>query len=185
MISYSDLKRGIVLELDGEPWQVIEYQHTKMQQQAPTLTLRIKHLKTGQVLERKLPGHRPLQLAQVDHREAQYLYGEDGLYNFMDQETFDQYPVGDEQIGDAKNYLIEGAVVGVVFFNDNPIAIELPTSVELAVTETNPGYKGDTAQGGTKPATLETGLVLQVPLFVNEGDKVKVDTRTGSYLERV
>ncbi len=184
MISYSNLRRGMVLELDGEPWQVVEYQHTKMQQQAPTLTLRIKHLKTGQVLERKLPGHKPLQVAQVEHREAQYLYGEEGLYHFMDQETYDQYPLSGEQIGEYKNYLTETAIVGVVFYNDNPIAIEMPTNVTLEIAETIPGVKGDTAQGGAKPATLETGLVVQVPLFINEGDRIKVDTRTGAYLER-
>ena len=120
----------------------------------------------------------------MEHREAQYLYGEEGLYHFMDQETYDQYPLSGEQIGEYKNYLIETAIVGVVFYNDNPIAIEMPTNVTLEIAETIPGVKGDTAQGGAKPATLETGLVVQVPLFINEGDRIKVDTRTGAYLER-
>lgn len=184
MISYSDLRRGMVIELDGEPWRVLEYAHHKMQQQAPTLTLKLRHLKSGQVIERKLPGNRPLSVAEVEHREVQYLYSDGGIWYFMDQETYDQYPLGREQVGEYANYLVDGASAVVVFYNASPLTIEMPTSVELQVAETVPGVRGDSAQGNTKPATLETGMVVQVPLFVNEGEKVKVDTRTGQYLER-
>lgn len=184
MISYSDLRRGMVLELDGEPWEVVEYQHTKMQQQAPTLTLKVRHLKTGRVLERKLPGNRPLTVAPVDHRPSQYLYNDGEFWYFMDEQTYEQYPLSREQLGDYVSFLKEGMSLTVVFYKDSPLTVEMPITVELEVVDTPPGVKGDTAQGGTKPATLETGLVVQVPLFVNAGERVKVDTRSGQYLER-
>lgn len=184
MISYSDLRRGMVLELDGEPWEVVEYHHTKMQQQAPTLTLKVRHLKTGRVLERKLPGNRPLAVAPVEHRPAQYLYNDGEFWYFMDEETYEQYPLSRGQLGDYVSFLKEGTSLTVVFYKENPLTVEMPITVELEVVDTPPGIKGDTAQGGTKPATLETGLVVQVPLFVNVGERVKVDTRSGQYLER-
>ena len=184
-ISYSDLRRGTVIVLDDEPWQVVDWKHTKMQQRAPVLTLKLKNLKSGRAMERNVPGNQRLTLAEVDTREAQYLYDEDGHYYFMDMQTFDQFPLGTDQIGDALQYLKEQDMVQLVFYRGDPISLELPTFVELKVTDTPPSLRGNTAQGSTKPATLETGLMVNVPFFVNIGEVIRVDTRNGEYLERV
>ena len=184
MIGFGELRRGTVLELDGAPWQVLEYQHNRMQKRAPVLTLKLRSLKTGHVMERNFPGDHKLTLAAVEERQAQYLYQDGESYYFMDMESYDQFPLSVEQLGDALNYLKEQLTVGVVFYRGDPLTVELPTFVDLQVAETPPGFRGDTAQGGTKPATLETGLTVQVPLFINPGERVRVDTRTGQYLER-
>ena len=136
-------------------------------------------------MERNVPGNQKLTLAEVDTREAQYLYSDGDHYHFMDMQTFDQYPLTADLVGDALQYLKEQDLVQMVFYRDDPISLELPTFVELQVTETPPSLKGNTAQGSTKPATLETGLTVHVPFFVNTGEVVRVDTRTGEYLERV
>ena len=184
-ISYSELRRGTVIELEEEPWQVLDWKHQRMQQRAPVLTLKLRSLRTGRAMERNVPGNQKLTLAEVDTRQAQYLYGDDGLYYFMDMRTFDQHPLSSDRMGDALQYLKEQDLVEVVFYKGDPIALEVPTFVDLKVVETPPSLKGNTAQGSTKPATLETGLTVNVPFFVNIGDTVKVDTRTGQYLERV
>lgn len=185
MINYSDLRHGTAIELDGEPWQVLEFQHTKMQQRAPVLYLKLRHLKTGRVITRNVPGNQKLSLAPVEQRQAQYLYNDEHLYYFMDMENYDQLPISKDLMRDALPYLKEQAMVGLVFYRDDPVSIELPTFAELRVKETTSGFRGDTAQGGTKSAILETGLSIQVPLFINEGETVRVDTRSGEYLERV
>ena len=185
MISYSELRRGTVIVLDDEPWQVTEWKHTKMQQRAPVLSLKLRSLRSGRSMERNVPGNQKLTLAEVDTRQAQYLYSDGSIYHFMDMSTFDQYPLTDEVVGDALQYLKEQDVVDLVFYRDSPIALELPTYVELQVANTPPSLKGNTAQGSTKPATLETGLTVNVPFFVNVGEVVRVDTRNGEYLERV
>ena len=184
-IGYGDLKKGMAIELDGEPYVVVDYERSKMQQRAPVLRIKFRDLRTGRQVERTFQGYDvKLTPAEVERRSSQYIYNDDALYYFMDTETFDQFPLSRDQVGDAIQYLVEQTTVDLVFFRGAPITIDLPVMVELRVTEAAPGVRGDTAQGGTKPAKLETGPVIQVPLFVNEGETVKVDTRTGEYLSR-
>ena len=185
VIGVGQLRKGVTIELDGEPYQVIEFNSHKMQQRAPVIRLRLRELRTGRSMDRTFSGYDvKLNLASVEHRTAQYLYNDDTLYYFMDTRTYDQYPMTQEQLGDARYYLKDQVELEVVFYREQPIAVELPTFVELVVTDTPPGIRGDTAQPGTKPATLETGLTVNVPLFVNAGQTIRVDTRTGEYLER-
>lgn len=185
-IGYGDLRKGMAIELDGQPYIVVDYERTKMQQRAPVMRIRFRDVRTGRVVDRTFSGYDvKLTPAPIERRSAQYLYSDDDLYYFMDTETYEQYPMSRDNIGDAAQYMVEQTTVDLVFYHGGPIAIELPITVDLKVTETAPGVRGDTAQGGTKPAKLETGLVVQVPLFINEGDTVRVDTRTGQYLSRV
>ena len=184
-IGYGDLKKGMAIELDGVPFSVVDYERTKMQQRAPVMRIKFRDLRTGRMTERTFQGYDvKLTPASVERRGAQYIYDDDHLYYFMDSETFDQFPLSEDQVAGSLPYLVEQTDVEVVFFEGRPLALELPNTVQLTVTDAPPGHRGDTAQGGTKPATLNTGLVLQVPLFVNEGDTVKVDTRSGEYLLR-
>ncbi len=186
VIGFGDLRKGRAIEIDGVPYKVEDYSHQKMQQRAPVYRLKLRNLISGQLIERSYSGYGvKLNVASVENRTSRLLYVDEGIYNFMDIESFDQFPVSRDTLGDAVNYLTEQAEVDLVFYKDNPIAVELPTTFDLLVTDSPPGLRGDTATGGTKLATLETGLTLQVPLFVNNGDKVKVDTRNGQYLERV
>ena len=185
-IGFGDLRRGMAIELDGDPYRVEEFEHSKMQHRAPVIGLKLRDLRSGQRIERSFQGYKiQLDVAPVQNRPSQYIYKDDSYYYFMDSETFEQYPLSREQLGDSVNYLTEQAEVELVFHRDNPIAVEMPTAVELKVVETPPAFKGNTAAGGTKPATLETGITVQVPLFISPGEKVKIDTRTGQYLERV
>lgn len=185
-IGYGELKKGMAIELDDEPYVVVDYERSKMQQRAPVMRIKFRDLRTGRLIDRTFSGYDvDFKLAQVEHREAQYIYSEDNLYYFMDTSSYEQFPLSDDQIGVAIQYLVEQITVDLVLYRENPVAIELPITVDLKIDETPPGVRGDTAQGGTKPATLETGLVVQVPLFVNSGETVKVDTRTGQYLSRV
>ena len=184
-LSYGDLKKGMAIEENDVPYIVVDYERSKMQQRAPVMRIKLRELRTGRLVERTYQGYDVgFTPASVQRRNAQYIYSEDNLHYFMDIETFEQFPMAADQIDDELRYLVEQTTADLVFFRDNPIAIELPITVELKVTETIPGVRGDTAQGASKPATLETGLVVTVPLFVNEGDVLKVDTRTGSYLSR-
>jgi elongation factor P len=185
-IGYGDLRRGLPIELDGEPCVVVSYERSKMQQRAPVMRVRFRSLRTGRVLDRTFQGYDvKLTPASVERRHAQYIYNDDGFYYFMDTESFEQFPLSPELVADALGYLVEQTTVEMVFFQDKPIAIELPTTVDLKIAETGPAFRGDTAQGGTKPAKLETGLDIQVPLFVDTGETVRVDTRTGQYQSRV
>ena len=185
-IGHGELRKGMAVELDGEPYLVVDYERSKMQQRAPVLRIRFRALRTGRVTDRTFQGYDvKLTVAPVERRNAQYIYEDDGLHYFMDTETFEQFPLAQEDMGDALQYLVEQTAVDVVFYRDRPITIDLPVAVDLKVVDSPPGLRGDTAQGATKPATLETGLTIQVPLFVNEGDMVKVDTRSGGYLSRV
>ena len=185
-IGYGDLRKGMAIELDGQPYIVVEYERSKMQQRAPTMRIRFRSLRTGRIVDRSFSGYDVrLTTAAVERRTAQYIYREDDLYFFMDTESFEQFPLSTEQIGEATNYLVEQTEVELVLYEGNPIAIELPITVDLEISETGPAFKGDTAQGGTKPATLETGLIINVPLFVGTGETVRVDTRSGEYLARV
>ena len=185
-INFSDLSRGLVIELDGQPWQVMDYERHKMQQRAPVTRIKLKNLMTGAVVERTFQRYdTAFTVADMDNRQAQYMYTDGVFYHFLDQETFDQYELTKELLGDNLNYLKEQMIIEVVFYNGNAIDINLPTHVELEVKETPPSFRGDTAQGGNKPATLETGLRITVPMFITPGTVVRVDTRTGEYTERV
>lgn len=185
-IGYGDLRRGLPIELDGEPYAVVEYERSKMQQRAPVMRIRFKSLRTGRVVDRTFNGYDvKLTPASVERRTAQYIYEDGGLYYFMDSDSFEQRPLSREQVEEALPYMIEQTTVDMVLYEGQAISIELPVTVELKVAETEPGLRGDTAQGGTKLATLETGLAVQVPLFVDTGETVRVDTRSGDYLARV
>jgi elongation factor P len=185
MYSTSDFRKGLKIELDGKPWIIVDFLHVKPGKGGAFTRTRLKNMETGQVLERTFRSGEKVDRPDLLEREMQYLYQGTEGYCFMDTNSYEQFFLEKEQLGDAKNYLKENIDAKVVFFKEKPIGIELPTFVHLAITDTEPGFRGDTATGGTKPATLETGVVIQVPLFLNEGDVVKVDTRTGEYIERV
>lgn len=185
MISTNELKTGVTIEIDGEVFTVVDFQHVKPGKGAAFVRTKIKNIKTGQVFEKTFRAGEKLNRAIVERKNMQYLYSSGDTYYFMDTETFEQIPIAEELLGDSINYLKDNMEVTVLFYEEMTIGIELPTFVELEVTETEPGFKGDTATGGNKPATLETGAIVQVPLFINKGDVIKVDTRTGEYLSRV
>jgi elongation factor P len=184
-VSTNDLKNGVVLDLDGQLWTVIWFQHHKPGKGNTVVRTKLKHVLTGKVVERTFNSDTKVESASVDRREMQYLYHDGEAYVFMDTDSFEQLNVSDEVVGDAKNYLLDNQVATVALHDGNPLFIDLPTSVELLITYTEPGLQGDRSTGGTKPATVETGLQIQVPLFIANGEKVKVDTRDGSYLGRV
>lgn len=185
-INFSDLSRGMVIELDAQPWQIMEYERHKMQQRAPVTRIKMRNLINGTVVERTFQRYdTAFAVADIDNREAQFLYTDGQYYYFLDQESFDQHELSKELLGSALNYLKEQMMVEVVFYKGSAISINLPTHVELEVADTPPAFRGDTAQGGTKPATLETGLRVNVPMFITPGTIVKVDTRSGAYTERV
>ena len=185
MIGPGELRKGIAIELDGQLYYVLDYQHIKMGRGSAQVRLRLRDVRAGHTIERTFQASDKFQRVRLDHHPVQYLYNDGDLYYFMDQDTFEQYSLSPQQLGDALHYLKENQELEILTHGEDPIGVELPTSVELQVAETGPGFKGDTAQSGNKPAKLETGVVVQVPLFVNNGDMVKVDTRTGAYLERV
>lgn len=185
MISTGDLKRGMTIDLDGDLQNILEYHHIKIGRGSAQVRIKMRNVKTGSIVERTYQAGEKFRRAIVDRKTVQYLYHEDGMYTFMDTETYEQTTLSADQLGDIVNYLTDGQTLDLLTYQDQPIGAELPASVELAITQTDPGYRGDTATGGNKPATLETGLVVTVPLFVNEGDRIRVDTRTGQYIERV
>lgn len=185
-LSYGELKKGMPIALDGEPYAVVDYERTKMQKRAPVMRIRFRSLRTGRVVDRTFNGFDvKFTIADVERRKAEYIYQDGELYYFMDNETFEQFPLNGDQITDALPYLIEQTTVDLVLFQDEPISIEIPLNVDLKIVDTEPGFKGDTATGGSKPATVETGLVVQVPLFIDIGETIRVDTRTGEYAGRV
>ena len=185
MISTSELKKGITIELDGELYSIVDWQHIKMGRGSAQVRLKLRDIRAGHTIERTFQAGEKFSRARLDRRAVQFLYADGDLYYFMDSESFEQTPLNPEQLGDALDYLKEGMSLEILTYKDEPISVELPNSVELEVVETGPAYKGDTATAGNKPAKLETGITIQVPLFVNNGDIVRVDTRTGAYLERV
>jgi elongation factor P len=185
MITPGELKKGFAIELDDQLWTVVDYQHVKVGRGGAVTRLKLRNLRSGFSLERTFPASERFRRIYLDRRKVQYLYNADDTFHFMDVESFDQLAMGKERVGDDANYLKENINADVLMYNDEAIALELPVTVDLRVEYTEPGFKGDTATGGTKPAELETGLKVQVPLFVNTGDLIKVDTRTGEYLERV
>ena len=184
MIGTGDLRKGITIELDGKLYTIMDYEHIKVGRGSAQVRMKLRDVRAGHTVDRTFQAGERFPRARLDHHTVQYLYEESGLYYFMDQTTFEQYPLTQDQLGNALSYLKEEMSIELLTYENDPIGVELPLSVELLVTETGPSFKGDTAQGGTKPATLETGLLVHVPLFLNNGDKVKVDTRTAQYIER-
>ncbi len=184
MISSSDFRTGATIEIDNNVWQIVDFQHVKPGKGAAFVRTKMKNVRTGAVVERTFNPGEKFPKAHVDRREMQYLYESDGNYNFMDNENYEQSELTSEQLGDAVKYLKENMNISIMFFQGNIIGVELPVAVELTVVETDPGIRGDTATGGTKPAKMESGCVVRVPLFINIGDVLRIDTRTGDYLER-
>lgn len=184
MISSNDFRNGVTVEMDGDAWQVVEFQHVKPGKGAAFVRAKMKNIRTGAVVERTFNAGEKLARAHLDNRQMQFLYESDGAFHFMDNENFEQTSMTLEQLGNVKFYLKENMNIGVQFYQGAIMGVELPVSVELTVVETDPGIRGDTATGGTKPAKMETGLVVKVPFFINIGDVLRIDTRTGDYLER-
>ena len=184
MISAGDFRNGVTFELDGNVVQVIEFQHVKPGKGAAFVRTKYKNVITGAVVERSFNPTDKYPTAYIERKDMQYLYADGDLYYFMDMETYEQQPIDKSKLGPAFQFVKENMEVKVLSYKGNVFGVEPPNFVELEVTETDPGFKGDTATNATKPATLETGAEIKVPLFINEGDKIKIDTRTGEYLER-
>ncbi len=185
MITAGDLRPGSTIDRGGELYVCVDFQHVKQGRGTAFVRAKFKNLLTGSVTEETFRPEEKFDDARIEHREAQYLYKEDGSYIVMDMETFDQYPISSEDMGSATQYLKENDTLTVMQYGDRLVGVELPITVDLVITETAPGFKGDTANPGTKPATLETGASIDVPLFVSEGDTIRIDTRNGKYIERV
>jgi elongation factor P len=180
----NDLKNGMVLNLEGQLWSVIEFQHVKPGKGGAFVRTKLRQVLTGKVVDKTFNAGVKIETATVDKREMQYLYRDGESWVFMDQTSYDQIPIGDAVVGDASDYMLENQVVIVALHEGEPLFIEMPANVELVISYTEPGLQGDRSSGGTKPAKLETGAEIQVPLFIEIGEKVRVDTRDGSYLGR-
>ena len=185
MISSNDLRNGVTIELDNGIWSVVEFLHVKPGKGSAFVRTKLKNVETGNVVEKTFRTEKKIAKATVDKREMEYLYSEGEDYIFMDNESYEQIALSKAQIGDGIKYLKENTVVGILKHGERIIGVDMPNHMELEVKETAPGEKGNTAQGGSKPATLETGAVVNVPFFINIGDKIRVDTRTNEYLDRV
>ncbi len=185
MIDTGDVRKGSTLDIDGKLVKVIDFSHNKQGRGSAQLRMSLKDLRTGSNTQLTVMAGTKFQSVRLERQHVQFLYREDSQYNFMDTETFDQIVLDEVTVAEAARYFREQDVIDLLTYDGEPIDIELPSSVVLSITQTDPGFKGDTATGGTKPATLETGLVVNVPLFLSEGDQVKVDTRSGEYIERV
>ncbi len=184
MATTADFRNGMVIGLDGNAFRIVEFQHVKPGKGGAFVRTKLKNVETGAVLERTYRAGEKVDEIRLERSEAQFLYCDGDLFHFMDTETYDQFVLPAERVGDARFYMKENAQVQILTRDGTPILLELPTHVVLTVTKTEPGVRGDTAQGGNKPATLETGLTINVPLFIDEGDELKIDTRTGVYVER-
>lgn len=185
MATTNDLKNGLVLNLDGQLWSVVEFQHVKPGKGPAFVRTKLKNVLSGKVVEKTFNAGVKVETATVDRRAMQYLYREGSDFIFMDSSTYDQFHVPEETVGDSSHFLLENQEGVVAMHEGQPLYVELPASVELVIQYTEPGLQGDRSSGGTKPATLETGFDIQVPLFITTGEKVKVDTRSGEYLGRV
>ena len=185
MISTGDLRKGVVIELDGDLWQILDYHHIKMGRGSAQVKITLRNIRRGQTVERSFQAGTKWPRASMERRPVQFLYRDDADYHFMDQDTYDQFMLRADQLEDVAPYLQDGMILDRTTYQGETIGVELPITVDLKVTETEPGFAGDTAQGARKNATLETGLVVSVPLFVNEGDTVRIDTRTGEYQTRL
>lgn len=184
MITAGDFKKGITVEWDGGVWTIVDFQHVKPGKGAAFVRTKIKNIMTGAVIERSFNPTDKMPKAVIETKEMEYLYNDGELYYFMDPETYEQMPLTEDKVEDAIRFMKENTVATVRFFKGEAFSVEAPNFVELTVTETEPGFKGDTASNTTKPATVETGYTLQVPLFVNTGDVLRIDTRTGEYMSR-
>ena len=185
MVTAGEFRKGMTVEIDGQVWMIVDFQHVKPGKGAAFVRTKIKNVMTGSVLERTFNPTEKYPKAIVERKEMQYLYSDGELYYFMDTETFDQLPLNHDKVEEAIQYITENMNVTIKFFKGEPFSVEAPNFVELTVAETEPGFKGDTATAGNKPAILETGAKVMVPLFISEGEKIRVDTRTGEYMERV
>lgn len=185
MISAGEFRNGLTFEYDGSVYQVVEFQHVKPGKGAAFVRTKMKNVMTGAVVERTFNPTEKVEPARIERKEMEYLYEDSGLYYFMDQETYDQIPLSQDQLGDALKFVLENMTVKILSYKGNVFAVEPPTFVEMKVIETEPGVKGNTATNVTKPATVESGAIITVPMFVNEGDTIRIDTRTGEYMERV
>ncbi|MFA4904210.1 MAG: elongation factor P [Desulfobaccales bacterium] len=185
MYSTAEFKKGLKVEMDGIPYTIVDFQHVKPGKGGAFVRTKLKSLLSGRVIDQTFRSGEKVKKPDLVERDMQFLYREGDRFSMMDNENYDQIMLTEEQVGEARLYLIDNLDVKVLFFNQQPVGVEIPMFVELEVTQTEPGLKGDTAAGGTKPATLESGAAILVPLFINEGDRVKVDTRTGNYIERV
>jgi elongation factor P len=181
--STAEFRRGLKIQLDGQPYNIVEFQHVKPGKGGAFVRTKLKHLRLGTVVDRTFRSGEKFELVDFEQKAMQFLYKDD-KFNFMSLETFEQLALSPEEVGDATSYLKENMEVEVLYINGSPSGVELPTFAELTVVRTDPGIRGDTASGGSKPATLETGAVVSVPLFINEGDVLRIDTRTGAYMER-
>jgi elongation factor P len=184
MYNTSDFRKGLKIEIDGKPFVITEFLHVKPGKGGAFVRTKLKNMITGRVLDQTFRSGEKVGRPDLEEKEMQYLYKDGDTYCMMDNATYEQIFLTEEQVGENRNFLLENITLNVLFYNNKPIGLDLPIFITLTVTQSEPGVKGDTATGVTKPATLETGYTLNVPLFVNEGDKIKVDTRTGAYVER-
>ena len=185
MISTGELKKGVVIELEGDLWQILDYHHIKMGRGSAQVRIKFRNVRKQSIVEKTFQAGEKFPRATMERRAAQFLFSDGADYTFMDTETYDQFVITSEQLGEAKNYVKDGLVLDRISYEGETFGVELPINLDLAVTETEPGFAGDTATGARKSATVETGLVVQVPLFVAVGDVIRVDTRTGEYQTRV
>jgi elongation factor P len=183
-VSTAEFKKGLKIQFDGEPYSIVDFQHVKPGKGGAFVRTKLRHMRLGRVIDNTFRAGEKVDLVDFEEKRMQYLYRDDA-YHFMDLDTYDQIALVPEQVGEARDFLKENTEVEILFIDGSPVSVELPNFIELQVVKTDPGIRGDTATGGSKPATLETGAVIQVPLFLNEGDVVKVDTRSGEYLGRV
>jgi elongation factor P len=184
MIDTGDLRKGLTIEMDGNLYSIVDWEHIKMGRGGAKVRLKLRDVRAGHMFEQTYDAGAKFQRARVERQPAQYLYEDGDIFYFMNTASYEQIPMNRDRVGDLALYLRENEECSVLTYGEEAISVELPAAVVLSVAETDPWVKGDTAQGGTKPAKMETGLTVQVPLFVNTGDKVKVDTRSGAYLER-
>jgi elongation factor P len=185
MISTGELKKGVVIELEGDLWQILDYHHIKMGRGSAQVRIKFRNVRKQSIVEKTFQAGEKFPRATMERRTAQFLFSEGDDYTFMDTETYDQFVITATQLGEAKDYIKDGLQLDRISYEGETLGVELPINLDLTVTETDPGFAGDTATGTRKPATLETGLVVQVPLFVSVGDVIRVDTRTGEYQTRV
>ena len=185
MISTSDLKKGVVIQLDGEIWQILDYHHIKMGRGSAQVKIKLRNVKRGQTVERSFQAGDKWPRAYLENRQVQFLYSDGSDYHFMDTNSYEQFSMSRAQLGDSALYLIDGMTLDRTSYEGETIGVDLPVTVDMEVAKSEPGFAGDTASGARKPATMATGLVVQVPLFVNQGDTIRIDTRTGDYQTRV
>ncbi|MCY3802366.1 MAG: elongation factor P [Chloroflexi bacterium] len=185
MLSANEVRRGMFLRIDDNLCEVVESRHQKIGRGGANLILKLRNVDTGASVDRSFPATKRYERVRLDSRQIQYMYDDPSGYHFMDMESFEEVTLTTDLLGDATKYLIDGMEIDLLVEGERPLSVELPPSVEMEVVEAPPGHKGDTATAGTKPATTQTGVVVQVPLFVNRGDRIRVDTRSGAYLERV